>query len=89
MEIGLKKPGEKDKNGIDIAEQGGHIKRGVEIAGKKDWSQAIFVSPSIFYSADPVYADTVGENSIDYACVVEVLVKPGSFEEFDSTVLKR
>ncbi len=38
MEIGLKKPGEKDKYGKEIKEQAGHIKKGIEVAGKKNWS---------------------------------------------------
>ncbi len=38
MEIGLKKPGEKDKSGSVIREQPGHIKANVEVAGKKNWS---------------------------------------------------
>ncbi len=37
----------------------GHVPLGKEVAGYKDWAKAIFVSPSIYYSGNPIYAKPV------------------------------
>ena len=40
----------------------GHIKRGVTIHGIKNWSDAVFVSPSVYYAGHPVYAKVMVNN---------------------------
>ena len=40
----------------------GHIKRGVTVHGIKNWSDAIFVSPSVYYAGHPVYAKVMVNN---------------------------
>ena len=40
----------------------GHIKRGKTVYGLKNWSDAIFVSPSIYYAGHPVYAKVMVNN---------------------------
>ena len=37
----------------------GHIPLGVKVGGYANWAKAIFVSPSVYYAGDPVYAKTV------------------------------
>lgn len=55
MRYGLKKPGDIiEGKKIDIVP--GHIPLGTSFQGKNNWSKAIFVSPSIFYAAHPVYS---------------------------------
>ena len=39
---------------IDVV--GGHIPLGLTHIGIKNWSNAVFVSPSIYYAAHPVYS---------------------------------
>jgi len=34
----------------------GHIDERIKVKEIKDWGQAIFTSPSIFYAAHPVYS---------------------------------
>ena len=51
----MKKPGDM-VYGKSLSIAPGHIPLGIEFQGKKDWSRAIFVSPSIYYAANPVYA---------------------------------
>ena len=52
----------------------GHIKKGVEVFGVKNWSKAVFVSPSPFYAASPVYAGRIPCNGKTYCCLVEAMV---------------
>jgi hypothetical protein len=89
LEIGLKKPGCVDSNGNKITEQKGHIKEGVEVDGTKNWSSAVFLSPSIFYSADAVYAERILSEGQPYVCLVEAFVKPGAYKKLSSTVINR
>ena len=49
--------------GEKIMPVAGHISRGVTIDGIKNWSDAIFVSPSIYYASHPVYAKVMVNNS--------------------------
>ena len=55
MKFGLKKPGDI-VDGKNLTIVPGHIPLGTNFQGKKDWSRAVFVTPSIYYAADPVYA---------------------------------
>ncbi|KAL4506026.1 hypothetical protein ABPG72_013787 [Tetrahymena utriculariae] len=85
---GLKKPGEVVGNHL-VKIRDGHIQAGVSFEGKKNWSDAIFVSPRPFYSADICYSERVVSQSEQYACLVEVFVKNGSFQKAPSTVFER
>ena len=46
VELGLKPPGEKSRNGQEIKVNESHIKREVTVNNINDWAQGIFVSPS-------------------------------------------
>ena len=55
MKNGLRRPGDKvDGALLEVVE--GHVPLGTNVSGFKDWSRAIFLSPSVYYSAHPVYA---------------------------------
>ena len=84
---GLKPPGGKLADGEENEVLVHHIKRDKTVRHVKDWATAIFVSPSIFYSADPAYAKEISVNNELYKVLVEVRVKPDSYKEFDSTII--
>lgn len=51
----LRKPGER-VNGRLIEPTPGHIPLGVPFRGFANWSDAVFLSPSIFYAVNSVYS---------------------------------
>lgn len=52
----------------------------------KDWADAIFVSPSIYYAAHPVYAKVmVNNNNERWLPIVQTKVKEGTFTRWDHT----
>ena len=60
---GLKPSGTKLKDGTTINPLPGHISLTATVSGIKNWAKAIFVSPSLFYSSDVVYAERI--NSLE------------------------
>ena len=66
----------------------GHISMDKTISGIKNWAQAVFVSPSIFYASDAVYAERINSNSMRWAVLIEARVKPNSYTAHNSTVFK-
>ena len=89
---GLKPSGTKlaDRTTVNILD--GHIDLDVTVSGIKNWARAIFVSPSLFYASDVVFAERINafqdesSSSNRWACLVEVRVKPDSFTRHYSTV---
>ncbi|CAF0937556.1 unnamed protein product [Rotaria sordida] len=73
-------------SGIRVCPPKNHIARGVEAFGIKDFANAIFVSPSIHYCSDPVYAVSFSNNDQLTIVVLECRVKKGAFDAFKSTV---
>ena len=84
---GLKPSGTKLNDGTIINPLPGHIKTDVTVAGIKNWAKAIFVSPSLFYASDVVYAERIISNNQTWAVLVEGRIKPGTFSKHNSTVL--
>lgn len=86
LKHGLRPAGSQvDGTVVDVV--AGHIKTDVEVRGIKNWAQAIFVSPSVFYAGHYVYAERV--TSLDntrWAVIIECLVKPNSFKAFPHTL---
>ena len=89
---GLKPSGTKLEDGTAINPLPGHISLTATVSGIKNWAKAIFVSPSLFYSSDVVYAERI--NSLEdssqskrWACLVEVRLKPDCFTRHNSTVV--
>lgn len=87
LSFGLKKPGDV-VNGKKIDIVKGHIPLGRDFHGKKDWSRAIFISPSVYHAAHPVYAKEFIENndSTSWLLLVQVRVKKGSYNQHDHTL---
>ena len=84
---GLKPSGSKLKNGQEITPLPGHISMDETVSGIKNWAKAIFVSPSIFYASDAVYAERINSSSYRWAVLIEARVKPGSYTGHNSTVV--
>lgn len=83
---GLKKPGEIIFDDKKVKPRKGHIDFGKTMNNIKNWAKAIFVSPSIYYSSCPCYSEKIKSNGKKWRVLVEVKVKPGSFECCDSTI---
>jgi hypothetical protein len=84
---GLKPSGTKLKDGTSINPLPGHIDINKTVAGIKNWAKAIFVSPSLFYASDVVYAERIMSNNQTWAVLIEGRLKPGTFGKYNSTVL--
>jgi len=85
VEIGLKPAGEILNDGKEIQVCASHIDRVLTVDDIHDWANGIFVSPSIFYSANPAYAKDISCNNNPWKVLVEVRVKPHSYYEREST----
>ena len=85
---GLKPSGSKLSDGTEIVPLAGHISMDQTVSGIKNWAKAVFVSPSIFYSSDAVYAERINSNSERWAVLVEARVKPDCYTAHNSTVFK-
>ena len=84
---GLRPSGSKLSDGKEINPLPGHISLDVTVAGIKCWAKAIFVSPSLFYASDVVYAERIISNNKTWAVLVEGRLKPNTFTKYKSTVL--
>jgi hypothetical protein len=86
---GLKKPGEPDDDGRLISERMGHIQPGIEVAGRKNWSRAVFVSPILTYAAHPAYAARINskEGTGQWCILIHACVRPGTFTTHPSTIV--
>ncbi len=85
---GLKPSGSKLEDGTMIKPPKGHIALDREIEGIKNWAAAIFVSPSILYSAHVVYSERIMSENTNWACLVQGIVKPSSYTSHTSTIFK-
>jgi ankyrin repeat protein len=91
---GLKPSGTKLDDGTTINPLPGHISLTATVSGIKNWAKAIFVSPSLFYSSDVVYAERINSmkgtedsSSNRWACLVEVRLRPNCYSKHNSTVV--
>ncbi|CAF2502916.1 unnamed protein product [Rotaria sp. Silwood2] len=83
---GLVMPSTVVSNGFRVCPPANHIARGQEAFGIVDFANAIFVSPSIYYCSDPVYAVTFSHDDQRMIAVLECRVKKDAFGAFPSTV---
>jgi ankyrin repeat protein len=83
---GLVMPSTIVSSGIRVCPPTNHIARGETAFKIADFSNGIFISPSIHYCSDPVYAVTFTAGDQRLIAVLECSVKKGSFEAFPSTV---
>ena len=84
-EIGLKPPGSLLKNGKETKVCASHISRYKTVDKIPDWANGIFVSPSIFYCAEPAYAKEIFSQNEQYKVFIEVRVKPFNYYQREST----
>ena len=87
LKNGLKESGSIIKDFGVIIPHSDHIQAGVKFNNLNDWSQAIFTSPSIFYSTHPTYSERIDSSFFKnrYAVLIEARLKPNSFQTFNST----
>lgn len=84
---GLRRPGSKVGDRV-VRVPSNHIPLGRKVFGIDDWSRAVFVSPSVLYSSHPAYAEYFAQDGAEWACLVEVAVRPGTFTQHPPTVLR-
>ena len=59
----------------------------MEFQGIKNWSYAVFLSPSIYYAGDPVYSKEFIENDhVSWLPIVQAKVKKGSYTRHDHSL---
>ena len=87
LKNGLKESGSILEELGKITPQGDHIQVGVKCNNLNDWSQAIFTSPSIFYSTHPTYSERIDSTFFGnrYAVLIEARLRPNSFQTYKST----
>ncbi|CAF4864998.1 unnamed protein product [Rotaria sp. Silwood1] len=83
---GLVMPSTVVSSGLRICPPSNHIARQQTAFGIPDFSNGIFVTPSIHYCSDPAYAVTFTYNDECLIPVLECSVKDGSFKSFKCTV---
>lgn len=66
----------------------GHIQLGKDFLGIKNWAAAIFVSPSILYSAHAAYSERIMSKNEQWSVLLKVYCRPDSYKAYDPTVLR-
>ena len=87
LKNGLKESGSILKGFGKIKPREDHIQDDEMFNNIKDWSKAVFTSPSVFYSTHPTYAERIDSIFFEekYAVLVEARLRPNSFQIFKST----
>jgi len=62
----------------------GHIQKNETINDIKNWSSAIFVSPSILYAKN--YSEVIGSNGDNWYIIIEAKIEPGYYSSHESTI---
>jgi hypothetical protein len=83
---GLVMPSTVVSSGVRVCPPDNHIARGVSRFGIDDFSNAIFLSPSIHYCTDPAYAIPFMDGDRSLLAVLECSVKKKSYTCHESTV---
>ncbi|CAF1656092.1 unnamed protein product [Adineta ricciae] len=83
---GLVMPSTVVSSGKRVCPPTNHIPRKVKHHNIEDFSNGIFVSPSIYYCSDPAYAVTFSDGDQRVVAVLECSVKDGKFDIIPSTV---
>ena len=82
------------KNGLLPAGTGGiepppnHFKLGATFFGIPNWAAAIFLSPSLMYSAHAAYSERVMSNKEQWCVLIKAYCDPESYKAYDPTVLR-
>jgi ankyrin repeat protein len=83
---GLVMPSTVVSSGFRVCPPDNHIARGVSAFNIDDFSNGIFLSPSIYYCSDPAYAVTFSDGDQRLIAVLECSLKENSFGAFPCTV---
>jgi hypothetical protein len=83
---GLVLPGTLVANGIRVTPPANHLPLYTNANNISNFTGAIFVSPSIYYSSDPVYATSFQYEGKRLLPVLECSVKTGSYTTHMSTL---
>ncbi|CAF4859775.1 unnamed protein product, partial [Rotaria socialis] len=73
-------------SGLRVCPPNNHIARGVKAFGVEDFSNGIFVTPSIHYCSDPAYGVQFQHDDESLIAVLECTVKDKSFTRYKCTV---
>ena len=66
----------------------GHFELGLNFCDVPNWAAAIFLSPSLQYSAHAAYYDRVTSNKEQWCVLIKTYCNPGSYRAYDPTVLR-
>ena len=83
---GLKPSGTTLPSGEKIEPPKGHIPLGTANKGFENWTEAVFVSPSLLYASHRAYAEKVISENKRWCVLVMARVKPGSYTAHPPTV---
>ncbi|CAF1268197.1 unnamed protein product [Rotaria magnacalcarata] len=83
---GIVMPSTVVSSGLRICPPNNHIARGVKAFGVEDFSNGIFVTPSIHYCSDPTYGVQFQYDDESLIAVLECTVKDKSFAAYKCTV---
>ena len=87
IRYGLVPSGSKLSNGKTINVNPGHIPLNYCVSGIQFWAKAVFVSPSIFYAANPIYSERINSCKQRWCVLVETRIRPGCYTKHPSSVL--
>jgi len=86
LKNGLVPSGQTLSNGSIVKPPDNHYGMGETHFGINDWARAIFLSPSVLYSAHACYSERVFSEGKRWCVLVRVWVKSGQYKTFDPTV---
>ena len=66
----------------------GHFKLGETFFGISNWAAAIFLSPSILYSAHAAYSERIMSAKENWCVLIKAYCNPESYKAYDPTVLR-
>ena len=72
----------------DIKPPPGHFRLGKTFSDIPNWAAAIFVSPSIMYSAHKAYSERVTSANENWCVLIKAYCRPESYKAYDPTVLR-
>ena len=66
----------------------GHYRLGETFYGVENWAAAIFVSPSLMYSAHAAYSERITSENEQWCVLIKTYCRPESYKAYDPTVLR-
>ena len=64
----------------------GNIPKGVKVNNVENWANSIFLTPSIFYASK--YAEIINSEKEEWFIIIEAMIAPKFFKEYESTIYK-